>query len=174
VFGLPPSSRQIFGMSSNKNWPISQLVNLVKHSPQAGAPVVQFLKNSCPETYQQLAILALDSGEISLAEVAKELGIPESTVANLYENYVREQSSERRNISKLDGVAILTSCRVAVWEVEREYRRAGSIEALESLFPGIPPRELRCAIKYAAANSEEVEAQISRFETSRNYLAYIN
>jgi uncharacterized protein (DUF433 family) len=62
------------------------------------------------------------------------------------------------------SVARLSESRIAVWEIVRAYRKAGSLDRLEKEFPNVEPGELQAAVNYGAENAGEVNLLIERYE----------
>jgi uncharacterized protein (DUF433 family) len=61
--------------------------------------------------------------------------------------------------------ARLSESRIAVWEIIRAYRRAGSIEGLHEEFPQVELGELKAALEYGVENQVEVDLLIARYES---------
>ncbi len=62
------------------------------------------------------------------------------------------------------NAACVAHGNVSVWEIVREWRRLGSIEALRQLFPRLPEADLAAAIGYAKDHPAEIDAQIDDYE----------
>ncbi len=60
--------------------------------------------------------------------------------------------------------ARLSESRIAVWEIIRAYRRAGSIDKLHADFPQVELGELQAALDYGVENKVEVDLLIARYE----------
>ena len=71
-------------------------------------------------------------------------------------------------------VAKIVGKHVTVWEIVREYRRAGSVDAMRGAFPGLSEGELRAALLYAGRNPDEIGAQIKAYDeiVERSKAAY--
>ena len=106
-------------------------------------------------------IMAADEGQVSLQEVAELLSIGREEAESKLAHY---HSTGDHRIEIIDGVAKLVSCRIAVWEVEREYRKGSSVSALAAMYPSLPMSEIKAALRYADTHPDEINAMIEKFE----------
>lgn len=145
-------------------WQLQQLKRLSNLDPERVETILNTLWNSYPGLYEELAVSAVDQEMLSVEGCAQRIGVTEQEVERHLITY-REQTVRPESAVVRDGkVARLHDGQVAVWEVVREYRKLGSVERLTASFPSLTPRELAAALKYAEANPEEIESQISRYE----------
>jgi uncharacterized protein (DUF433 family) len=149
-----------------ETWQVHQLQRLGDAEPQRLAAVMLALFEHFPDLYVDLAIAAVDQGELSIQEAAERLKIPVSEVESKFEAFHQGDQIGRRHVVRIGDVARLINSQITVWEVAREYRLHKSIPLLKASFPSIPTSELQAAIRYAEANPEEIEALITRYETA--------
>lgn len=127
--------------------------------------LVDHLRTFQPELFEDLALTALDEGDLSEEACAVVLSTDLSSLTERLETY-RESDNGNPIAIALDdfGVARLTRSRLAVWEVVREYRLAGSLDSTEATFAGITPAEVRAALKYAEQHEEEINKRIAAYD----------
>ncbi len=145
-------------------WQLQQLQRMASLDPERVETVLNTLWNSYPGLFEELAVSAVDHEALTLDECAERIGTDSAEVGRQLFAF-RTTCVREDRLVVLDGtVARLSEGQVAVWEVVREYRKLGSVERLAAAFPSLTQRELAAALKYAEANPEEIEAQITRYE----------
>ena len=148
-------------MTSRASWQIDQLRRVGQRTPERLDELLTALWNRYPNLLEELAIMAADEGQVSLQEVAELLSIGREEAESKLAHY---HSTGDHRIEIIDGVAKLVSCRVAVWEVEREYRKGSSVSALAAMYPSLPMSEIKAALRYADTHPEEINSMIEKFE----------
>lgn len=149
-----------------ESWQITQLQRLSNLDPERAELFLNTLWNSFPGLFEELAISAVDQEIISVEECSLKLDRSEYDVEQELLRF-RKRSHQHDCAVIHDGdknVARLAEGRVPVWEVVREYRKLGSVERLRQSFPGIAEGELAAALRYAEANTEEIEDLIGQYE----------
>lgn len=150
-------------MRTYEPWQIDQLGRLGEDNPTRLEELLQALWNRYPFLYEELAIGAIGRGILSLDDAAVQLGISSDVLQEKLEHY---QNTGDHRITVTGGVARLVSSQVAVWEVYRDFERSGNLDHLMSTFPGIPISELKAALRYAEAHTEEIRGLIDRYEST--------
>ncbi len=148
-------------MTPQTTWQIDQLQRIGQRTPERLEELLTALWLRYPNLQEELAIMAADEGQISIAEVAELLLIGREEAESKLAHY---HSTGDHRIEIIDGVAKLVSCNIAVWEVEREFRKGSSVNVLANLYPSLPMSELKAALRYADAHPEEINAMIDKFE----------
>jgi uncharacterized protein (DUF433 family) len=145
-------------------WAVTQFGRLAEQDPERADRLLEALWEAHPNLLSELAISAVASDELSIEECARVM----MTSADEVEKRLSLSTSEGDGAASLilvdGGVARLADARVCVWEIVRELRRHGSVECLCESYPGLTKVELEAALAYAASNTEEVEALITRYE----------
>ncbi len=149
-------------------WQLLQLQRLAKLDPERVESLMNTLFHQYPSLFSDLAIAAVDQEQMTVAECADRLGASEMIVEE------RLVEWRRRMITAPDtavvvhegskSVARLAEGHISVWELVREYRKVGTLEALRSSFPAISEVELASALRYAQEHPEEIEEQIQAYE----------
>lgn len=149
-------------------WQLLQLQRLAKLDPERVESLLNTLFHQYPSLFGELAIAAVDQEQLTIGECADRLGITEDLVEQ------RRAEWHRRLVSTTDTavvvhegtkpVARLAEGHLAVWEVVREYRKVGSVEALRNSFPGVSEVELAGALRYAQDHTQEIEDHIQAYE----------
>jgi len=153
--------------NSREPWLIPQIQRLAHTNPDQFRELVQTLQSHAPDVYETLAIMAVEHGELTPSECAVCLCTDERAVDFRLEVYRKDAAESEDTVliqSDAGGVARLAASQVTVWEVVREYRKAGSVENLKSAFPGLSESELRAALFYAGRNPDEIGAKIREYE----------
>lgn len=149
-------------------WQLLQLQRLAKLDPERVESLLNTLFRQYPGLYGDLAIMAVDQEQITVVECAESLGVSEELVEQKRTAWRRSQlaTSETAVIVQAGHhpTAKLAEGHVAVWEVIREYRKVGSLEALRDSFPAVSEVELASAIRYAQEHLAEIDAQIEAYE----------
>lgn len=152
-----------------ERWPFRQLEALAERDAELAEKVLDSLWEAHPGLLDRLVVGAVRSGELSLQRASERLSIEPDVLA-------RRLADISGAASSCDDDAIvfrqtpkgpearLAESNLCVWEVVREYRKLGSIEAVKELFPNVTRSELHNAIRYAESHSSEIQAQIDEFE----------
>lgn len=148
-------------MTRQASWQLDQLQRIGQRTPERLEELLTALWNRYPNLLEELAIMAADEGQISIAEVSDLLLIGREEAESKLAHY---HSTGDHRIEIIDGVAKLVSCQVAVWEVAREARKGASVNALSNLYPSLPMSEIKAALRYAEAHPEEINQMIEKFE----------
>lgn len=148
-------------MTSQAKWQLDQLQRIGQRTPERLEELLTAMWNRYPNLLEELAIMAIDEGQISLEDGAKMLELSISEVEERLEHF---HNTGDHRIDLVDGVAKLVNSGIAVWEVAREFRETQDVEALAALYPSLPMSEIKAAIRYAEAHPEEVNAMIEKFE----------
>lgn len=143
-------------------WQTDQLGKIGAKNPERMTELMEPIWNRFPALMEELAIRAVDAGQISKQHASDMLSISISEIEEKLEHF--HHSGDHR-IDFENGVAKLVSCKIAVWEVAREFSKQGSIEALSTSYPGIPVSDLKAALRYAEGNEKEIAEAIARYET---------
>lgn len=149
-----------------EDWQLTQLRRLAALDGERTETVLNTVWNSYPGLFEQVALSAVDQGELTPERCAELL---ETTA----EDVIFKLAQFRKIVARHSNSAIVQQSgkdakiaggNVSVWEVVREFRKIGSVERLVEAFPSLSTSELAAALKYASDNPEEVEEQISRYE----------
>jgi uncharacterized protein (DUF433 family)/predicted HTH domain antitoxin len=154
-------------------WQLKQLVRLSQHTPHRAQEVLNLIWSSQPNLYSELAIAAVDQEQLSVDRCAEILQLSVIEVEALLVSY--RQSSHQPTLETPTPVtqavvhgegalARLPESGVAVWEVVRKYRQAGSWQALLEAFPSVNVNELSMALEYANEHRQEVNSAIEHYE----------
>lgn len=145
-------------------WTLRQLERLEARAPGSTVEALRELLANHPALREAVVVGAAEEDQISLAEGAERLGLP-------LDDLTRRVVDHRRN----NGTSVdpdggpngprLRGSHVAVWEIVREYRLHGSLDAIARDFPAIPHKELEAALEYAETHSEEIDSFIDRYES---------
>jgi uncharacterized protein (DUF433 family) len=149
--------------TSLEPWQVAQLERLSRIDHDRVEAALNALWESCPEMFEQVTIAAIDDGHITLERGAQVLR------ASIEEIEVALADFRRKGLKRCLVVTDGSDAKMAdgglpVWEIVRVFRKVGSIEKLQEAFAGISPQTLESALDYAAANSEEIDKQISFYE----------
>ena len=123
------------------DWQMAELARLAQTNPERLEAILNSLWTANPGLYEELSEQA---------------------------NSVTEQSEiPAFALVETGGAscARLSESRIAVWEIIRAYRKAGSIEGLHHEFPHVELGELKAALEYGVENQVEVDLLISRYES---------
>jgi uncharacterized protein (DUF433 family) len=159
-------------------WQLAQLQRLASIDRPRCVAAIQSLFEADPALYEALVILATDQRTLTLEEAAERLCATVADVEVRLQAF-RSQELAEEGLVTLDGptkTARLANGAIAVWEIVREYRRVGSVELLETSFPGLSRAEVSAALRYARAQPEEINMQIARYEEAmeRRRVVYPN
>lgn len=146
-------------------WALCELCRLADRDPQRGDRIVEALWAAHPRLLNELAISAVDHNEITAEEAAEVLNVSADEVRSRVDTF-RQAARPTAPIVEDDetGVARLAEGHVPVWEVVREHRKVGSLEALATAFPALTQDELNAAILYGNEHPEEIQGLIERYE----------
>lgn len=149
-------------------WQASQLLRLASFDPERAETIMNTLWAMYPSLRAELAISAVDAGELTVTEAAETLGIEIDEVERKLEAFQmqRRECAHSRIIETQRGPCV-DEAHVAVWEIVREYRKLGSVERLTEAFPSLTHGQLGAALAYARAHPEEIELAIARYEETR-------
>jgi uncharacterized protein (DUF433 family) len=151
----------------SEHWLVPEIERLARSGPERIEAVLQALRSAAPEVHCELVLMALDSGNMSTVEAACRLATDEVTVALRLEAFRQSQSESngRTIVHDKTGVARVADKHVAVWEIVREFRRAGSVQSMRASFPSLTELELRTALAYAGRNPDEIAGRIAEYES---------
>ncbi len=155
---------------SQTHWLVSQLRRLAKNDLPSFEQFSEIFRSQQPQLFTHLALMAIEHGDLTPAECAYAINTDLADVdahLQLYRQGVAE--SGRESLVEVDerGVARLTSVGITVWEVVRESRRLGSVDALKESFPGLTANEVHAAVCFADRHPEEISKQIEDYEEKR-------
>lgn len=149
---------------------LPQLERFARSRPERLAQLLARLREDAPEIFEELVLTGLEHGDISPEEGALILNLSPEDLADRQERY-RAAISEGEEASLIvrdrAGIARVAGSIIAVWELVRAFRKAGTVAALHKLFPSLTETELRAALAYAGRHPEEVQARILAYEQSR-------
>jgi uncharacterized protein (DUF433 family) len=142
------------------------LQRLSTHDLEQTESILNTLWAQYPGLYDQMALSALDQRRLSVEDCAKRLGLAEEECVERLKLYRQSVPSEAPvDVIQEPGQATrVASGTVAVWEIVREFRKIGSLEALVESFPSLTTGELAAAIAYARQHPDEIEDMINRYE----------
>lgn len=148
-------------------WTFPQLERMALLRPHRMDELLARLMQVEPGLARELAAMAVEEGVLSLDAAAQSLNLSAEEFAADVEamrTQMEREAGEALIVRDQKGVARLTSQHVAVWELVMEYRRAGSVEMVRSVFPSLSETEVRAALSYAGRNPDEIGAQIRTYE----------
>lgn len=152
---------------SVEHWMLPQMRRLAKAKPEAFDQVLVHLREFQPALYEELCLMAVEHGELSADNCAVCLATDVSSLAVRLEIY-RQDASENGDPVMIEvdeqNVARLAVARVTVWEIVREHRKFGSLEALQETYTSLTKSELRAALSYASRHEDEIESKIRAYE----------
>jgi len=148
-------------------WQLLQLQRLAKLDPQRVEMIFNTLWDRYPGLYTELAISAVDQELLSVEDCAERLSLSaEQIEKDLIDFRQCAGSIETGVVPDRRNVACLAEAGIPVWEIVRQFRKLEcSLERLCAAFPGLSQVELSAALRYAQANSEEIEGKIAEYET---------
>jgi uncharacterized protein (DUF433 family) len=158
------------------DWIFPQLERLATERPERLAQVLEVLLREIPELSGELAAMAVEEKMITPEAAAEFLGVSAKEMANRVkeiQQVLEAETGHARIARDATGVARLVGHPVAVWEVVREYRRLGSVEAVKAVMP-LSEVDIRLALNYAGRNPDEIGSQIQSYEehVERSRAAY--
>lgn len=148
-------------------WLIPQLTRLAKANPERYETFWRRVQQNQPDIFEELALMAVDRGDLTAETCAVCLETDVSSVAVRLEIYRQVEGNETTGVmieTDEHGVARLGDTGIKVWEIVHKYRELGSIEALKESYLALTDAELRAALRYSDRNAEEIEARISEYE----------
>jgi uncharacterized protein (DUF433 family) len=158
--GLPTPSWTVY-----EPWQLQQLQRLAKCDPERAESILNTVWAMYPALRAELAVAAVEQGEITVEECCKTLGWApaevERQVATLRQHLVEQQTTR---ILETERGARVEDSQVFVWEIVREYRKLGSVDRLTEAFPGLSVAQLGSALAYARTHPQEIECAISAYE----------
>ena len=140
---------------------------LAKTNPERFDTFLKRVQVNQPDIYEELALMAVENGDLSAENCAVCLQTDEPSVNVRLEIYRQVEGKETKGIlieTDEHGVARLSEAGVKVWEIVHMYRKLGSLESLKESYHSLTDGELRAALRYADRNQEEVEARIQEYE----------
>lgn len=148
-------------------WLVAQLARMARVNPERFETFLRRLQANQPEIFEELALMAVDSGVLTTPACAACLATDEASVVVRLEIYRQVEDGSTSGVlveTDESRVARVSGTGVSVWEIVYKYRELGSIEALKEAYPGLTDGELRAALRYADRYPDEVELQISKYE----------
>lgn len=146
-------------------WALRELCRLAERDPQRAERIMEALWTTHPRLLGELAISAVDLGEISAEEAASVLGVSSDEVRSRVETF---RKAERPSAPIVEddgtGVARLAEGHVPVWEVVREFRKTNSVDSVAEVFPALTMAELQAAIVYGEDHTQEIDQLIEKYE----------
>ncbi len=149
---------------SLSQWALQQLCKLADRDPQRADRIVEALWSAHPRLLGELAINAVDHGEVTAEEAATVLGVSKEEVKSRVETFRRSDRPRAPIEDDGAGVAILSEGHVPVWEVCREFRKCNDMAQVAAAFPALTSAELDAAIIYGRENTAEVDRLIVLYE----------
>lgn len=129
--------------------------------------VVEALRRGCPTLFEDAVLSGVETGEVTLDEAARILG-SEPLVLEWRLDGRMERFDGDADDALIDndaqGTARIVGKQVAVWEIVREFRVAGSVAALRDAFASLSEHEIRAALAYAGRNPDDVAEKIRAYE----------
>jgi uncharacterized protein (DUF433 family) len=154
---------------SISQWALGELCRMAKRDPQRANRIVEALWAAHPRLLNELAISAVDHGEISAEDAAEALGISTEEITSRVESFRR---SERPTAPIVEddgtGVARLGEGHVPVWEVVREFDKTNSLDEVAKAFPALTGAELAAAIDYGVEHHEQIHNLIEKYESMQD------
>lgn len=142
-------------------WQTDQLGKIGAKNPERMSELLEPVWQRYPALMEELAIRAVNEGQITKSKASELLSLSIEAIEEKLDHF---QHSGDHRIDFENGVAKLVSCKIAVWEVAREFSKQGSIEALQKSYPAIPVSDLKAALRYAEGNEKEIAEAIARYE----------
>lgn len=152
-------------------WLIPQIQRLARSRPERLEGLISRIKAVSPELYEELALAAVEHGELSPEGCSEALSIEIDEVGRRLETYRRDLSEAMdEELVVLDSakVARIRGSLITVWEVVREFRKLQSVAELRAAFPSVTELELRSALCYAGRHPDEITQQIAKYELMRS------
>ena len=159
------------------HWILPQLERLARSHPERIDDLLESVRHTRPDLFDEFHLMAIEHGQLSRAEVAERLGADPSVVETRLQVYREAMTfATKSQVIEMDrhGVARIADKQITVWEIVREYRRTDKVEKMGAAFPGLSEGEIRAALIYAGRNPDEIGAQIRVYEElqERNKAAY--
>lgn len=155
-------------MQTLETWQITQLERLAKLKPKVTEQALSELWEARPDLFEQVTLGALDQGDVTVERSAELLGVTEEEVLERLGAFRKGTTIHDCAVvhDATNGkIARLADSQVAIWEIVREFRKLGSLEKLLEHYPSLTRGELETAVRYAQSHPEEIERQISQYET---------
>lgn len=140
---------------------------MARTRPERLTAILSQLRFCYPEAYEELLLTALEHGDISIEDCAKDLDLDPAELVMRQEAFRLQlsESLESPAISRdAQGTARVKGTMIAVWEIVRRFRKTASVSELREAFPSLTELELRSALAYAGRNPDEVQGQIAAYE----------
>jgi len=146
-------------------WQLTQICRLAKYDPERVETIFNTIWAMYPNLRWDLAIGAVEQSELTVEEAAEHFQVPVGEIEKRLEAHCRALSEwGQAEILETERGAKVEDTQVCVWEIIREYRKIGSMEALRESFPGLSTAQLGAAINYAREHPAEIESLISAYE----------
>ncbi|MCW5936473.1 MAG: DUF433 domain-containing protein [Fimbriimonadaceae bacterium] len=160
----------------SNHWALSQLERLARNEPDKLEVLLTKIKESLPDLYGELVLMSVESGQTSEVDAARLLDTDPVSVGMRLESFRLSVGENQLGhiVHDVHGVAKIEDKQVTVWEIVREFRRAGTVSAMRDQFPALNEVELRAALAYAGRNPDEIGGQIRAYEelVERSRAAY--
>ncbi|MFM9872460.1 MAG: DUF433 domain-containing protein [Fimbriimonadaceae bacterium] len=153
--------------SQPEHWMLPQLRRLARIKPAAFDELVGHIREFHAELYEELCLMGVEHGDLEQSECAVCLATDVSKLAVRLEIYRADTGNDENAIlieTDENGVASLVDSGIFVWEIAREHRKQGSLEALKNSYASLTEAELRAALRYSERHSEEIERKIRAYE----------
>ncbi len=151
-------------------WPLEQLQRMAKHDPTRVEGILSCLMQDHPDLLVDLVIGAVDQEMLTIQQASEWTGLEHYEVERRLYDFRRAYAYSEVAIEREPraGVARLAGMNVTVWEIVREYRKLGSVEALSQSFPDLTRKDLAVALRFAEAHPGEIQQQIEQYEAVVN------
>lgn len=146
---------------------LPQLRRLARIKPAAFDELVTHIREFHPTIYEELCLMGVEHGDLEQGECAVCLATDVSKLAVRLEIYRADTGNDENAIlieTDENGMASLVDSGIFVWEIAREHRKQGSLEALKNSYASLTEAELRAALRYSERHSEEIERKIRAYE----------
>ena len=153
---------------SLSQWALCELCQLADRDPQRADRIVEALWAAHPRLLGELAIAAVENGQISAEQAAEVLAVSAEEVKSRVETFRKGQKPSAPIEDDGTGIARLAEGHVPVWEVVREYRKTYDIDHLALAFPALTPAELDAAIDYGKQHPDEIDNLIVKYENMQD------
>lgn len=150
-------------------WTLCELCRIAETDHQRVDRIVEALWAAHPRLLSELAIAAVDHGEITAEDAAHALSVSPEEVTSRVETF-RKDARPKAPIVEDDGAGIarLAEGHVPVWEVVREYRKTHDLESLATAFPALTNTELEAAVIYGNEHPDEIDNLITTYENMQD------
>jgi len=151
------------------HWALNELCKLAERDPQRGDRIMEALWSAHPRLIGELAIAAVDHGEISAEEASQVLNVSPEEVQSRVDTFRRgERASAPIVEDDGTGVARLAESHVPVWEVVREYNKTSQVDELAKAFPALTLAELHAALEYGNGHTQQITSLIEQYDSMQS------